>query len=131
MPKIKKKPEVKYGIQITKPFSVEMYDHNKGIATTMNVHIDAALTRCITCEPIMEEKLRDIAHSICGVGFGEGYSLGDIHKEAEMALLNLADWRMNEEYEYLCYKGYVPKLEQGMVGFSKVPPTYLKEEELI
>ena len=40
MPKIKKKPEIKYGIEITKPHSKEMYDHNNRVAKDMRVNVE-------------------------------------------------------------------------------------------
>lgn len=127
MSKAKKTPITKYGIQIVKPWSTAMYDHNDSVATTMNVHLDAALTRCITCEPIMEDKLRELAHAICGYKFGEGYSLGDIHAAAEQELLNMQNFRLHEEYSYLYFKGLVPQLEKGMIGYGWEKCTYWKE----
>ena len=35
MSKVKKSPEIKYGIEITKPFSKEMYDHNNKVSQEM------------------------------------------------------------------------------------------------
>ena len=37
--KTKKTPEIQYGIEITKPFSKEMYDHNDAIALDMKRNI--------------------------------------------------------------------------------------------
>ena len=39
MPKLKKSPIFKYGIEITKPFSKAMYAHNDGVATEMRDNI--------------------------------------------------------------------------------------------
>ena len=39
MPRSKKPNEIKYGIEITKPHSQEMYDHNDMVATEMKTNI--------------------------------------------------------------------------------------------
>ena len=39
MARAKKPAEVKYGIEITKPHSQEMYDHNDMVATEMKANI--------------------------------------------------------------------------------------------
>ena len=39
MPKVKKSPEIKYGIEITKPHSKEMYDHNDMVSSLMKKNI--------------------------------------------------------------------------------------------
>jgi len=35
---MKKKPEIKYGIEIVKPWSSEMYDHND-VVSGMKIHL--------------------------------------------------------------------------------------------
>jgi len=39
MPKVKKSPKIKYGIEITKPHSKEMYDHNDMVNSLMKKNI--------------------------------------------------------------------------------------------
>ena len=39
MRKSKKSPEIKYGIEITKPWSKEMYDHNEKVAEEMKANL--------------------------------------------------------------------------------------------
>ena len=39
MRKSKKSPEIKYGIEITKPWSKEMYDHNEKVASEMKANL--------------------------------------------------------------------------------------------
>ena len=41
--KPKKQNEVKYGIEITKPWSKEMYDHNDKISEVVKTNIEVAL----------------------------------------------------------------------------------------
>ena len=39
MPKVKKSPKFQYGIEITKPHSKEMYDHNDMVNSLMKKNI--------------------------------------------------------------------------------------------
>ena len=76
MPKV---PEKKYGIEITKPFSKEMYDHNDQVAKDMRVNIEYEIrdahrraTGKVAAEGGMdkgESDLRNIVQSFTGYGF--------------------------------------------------------------
>jgi len=130
MPKGKEK-KTQYGIQITKPFSNEMYDHNDDIALELRRNIiseiDIAYSAAknedgdyeIDGEAPAEKKLRKIGSAIEGMGYGDGYGIDEIKDNIVNELANIANWRLHEEYGYLCSEGIVPKIAQKMVGFDK------------
>ena len=118
MSKTKKAPTFQYGIEITKPHSQEMYDHNKSVATDMNCHIDIALTKAYKSGN--QEKLEEIVKCFTGYGFGDGYDIKEIYDTGVQDVLNAQNWTLHEEYSWLCFKGHVPKLKQGMVGHKSV-----------
>ena len=125
MPKV---PEKKYGIEITKPFSKEMYDHNNQVAKDMRVNIEYEIrdahrraTGKVAAEGGMdkgESDLRFIVQSFTGYGFGDGYDLDDIMNEGIKTLNDAANWMLHEEYSYLYFKGIVPKTSKMMIGFD-------------
>ena len=125
MPKV---PEKKYGIEITKPFSKEMYDHNDQVAKDMRVNIEYEIrdahrraTGKVAAEGGMdkgESDLRNIVQSFTGYGFGDGYDLEDIKNEGIKTLHDAANWMLHEEYSYLCFKGIVPRVSKMMIGFD-------------
>ena len=125
MPKV---PEKKYGIEITKPFSKEMYDHNDKIAKEMKDNIIAEIEHAymraigsIAASGGMdkgEEDLRKLITSFSGYQFGDGYELSDIKSEGTKMVQDAANWMMHEEYSYLCFEGLVPRVSKMMIGFD-------------
>ena len=120
--------EVRYGIEISKPFSKEMYDHNDRVSIEMKSNVKDAIQEafCRAAGLVAanggiekgEEDLEEISKAICGYGFGSGYELADIVHETLYDLDNIANWAIHEEYGWLYSKGLVPALSQGMVGFN-------------
>ena len=106
MPKIKKAPEFKYGIEITKPFSKEMYAHNDEVAENMRIHLRAEIVNAhrraigeVAANGGMakgEEDLRFIVKSFSGYEFGMGYDLEDIKNEGLKLIEDAANWMMHE-----------------------------------
>ena len=135
MPKVKKSPEIKYGIEITKPHSKEMYDHNEMVAEEMK---NALLTRWISLIAKLEEddrylmdrdwneddlkaecpELVKLQKGVCYSGYGEGYSVQDVQDEFKKELDTMANWQLHEEYSYLSFEGLVPRTRFMMVGFG-------------
>ena len=124
MPSTKKAPIFRYGIEITKPFSNEMYTHNDAIALDMKRHITSAIhiaysNCCNLSEGSEDSNLRKIGSAIEGIGYGDGYDLEDVKDGAINTLANIENWQIHQEYGYLCSEGIVPKLPKKMLGFDK------------
>jgi len=131
MPKLKKSPTFKYGIEITKPFSKAMYAHNDGVANEMRANIiekwEALIKELgdINMETpwnlIGDARYLDIVklqEGICSTGFGDGYTLGMVDKEFRNELETMANWQLHENYSYLCFEGLVERTTLMMVGFD-------------
>ena len=128
MPKIKKKPEIKYGIEITKPHSKRMYKHNDIVAEEMRSNVAHeiydAYRRAIgevAANGGMdkgEKDLRSLVEAFSGYHYGEGYELLDVRDQGIEALNDCANWQLHEEYSYLCFKSIVPRTRFMMVGFD-------------
>ena len=126
-----KKTHTKYGIEITKPFSKEMYDHNDRVAEEMkrNILSEIHLAYSQAMGDIAanggsdagEKRLRKIAQTLEGYSYGEGYELDDIKNNGINTLANIANWSLHQEYGYLCSEGVVSKLRMKMLGFDKAP----------
>ena len=120
--------EKKYGIEITKPFSKEMYDHNNQVAKDMRVNVEYEIRdayRRATGEVAAnggmdkgEKDLRSLVEAFTGYHYGEGYELLDVRDQGIEALNDCANWQLHEEYSYLCFKGLVPRTTFMMVGFG-------------
>jgi len=120
---MKKKSEIKYGIEITKPHSKDMYSHNDMVAKEMKFNIrDAWANEVIkfnaTDEWPTEGKIVDIQKGVCAVGYGEGYTIEEVQKDFLQELDNMANWQLHEEYSYMCFKEMVPRTSFMMLGFE-------------
>ena len=141
MPKLKKSPIFKYGIEITKPFSKAMYAHNDGVANEMRANIIEKW------EKLIEElgainmetpwnliaKYTDLVklqEGICSTGFGDGYTLEMVDKEFRSELETMANWQLHENYSYLCFEGLVERTTLMMVGFDWEKCDYSKTDNI-
>ena len=121
-----KKVKTQHGIEITKPFSREMYAHNDKVADEMKKNLLTkweALIYEIDPETDWEkfgddESVVKLQKGICYSGFGGGYTLGDVDEEVKKEIDMMQNWQLHEEYAYLCFKGLVPRTKYGMVGFG-------------
>ena len=124
---INKKPkQYHFGIEITKPHSKEMYAHNDKVADIMKAELIKALngeTNVLneTHPPAIEKEIIvDAFTGYCHTGYDEQ----EIIEEGLKAIENVANWHLHQEYAYLCFKGIVPHLTQGMVGFEEPQMEY-------
>ena len=123
MSKSKKTPIFKYGIQITKPFSKTMYDHNEICAKEMRFNIkDAWHNEAIKFmgddEWPTEGKIVGIQGGLMSVGYGDGYTINEVERDFYSELDNMADWQLHENYSYMCFKEMVPRTAFMMLGFE-------------
>ena len=118
----------KYGIEITKPWSKEMYAHNDSVAEEMRINIEYEMRDAhrraigtVAANGGMdkgEEDLRNIVRCFTGYAFGDGYDLEDIKNEGIKTLHDAANWQLHEEYGYLCHEDIVPWIKMKMLGFD-------------
>ena len=124
MSKSKKTPIFKYGIEITKPFSKTMYDHNEICARQMRFNIkDAWHNEAIKFngddEWPTEGKIVEIQKAVCAVGYGDGYTINEVERDFYSELDNMADWQLHENYSYMSFKNsMVPRTRFMMLGFE-------------
>ena len=107
--------EIKYGIEITKPWSKEMYDHNDKVSEIVKQNIETALFEIFKDGD--EKSLRKISKSICAHGFGEGFSFNDIYNETMDTLDRAENYWLNEIYPDIVKDGFAPQLKYFFVGY--------------
>ena len=107
-----------YGIEITRPWSPEMYDHNDKVSETMKQAIQVVLDRAYTDEDDYE--LAKIAKIICGYGFGSGHDLVTIYEDACRELGMIQNWWLDSDvWPDMVHEGFVKDLDVKFVGFKK------------
>jgi len=123
----KKEPIFQYGIEITKPHSKEMYDHNDMVAEEMKTNILnkwEALISNIDKDLEWEDVFSDnssivkLQKLVCFSGYGSGYTVGDVDKEFRRELEMMQNYSIHEEYSYGSFERLLPRTKYMMVGFD-------------
>lgn len=129
---MKKEKKTVYGIEITKPWSSEMYAHNEQVAEVVKELVsDMFRTELIKFEESLElgydvelevmdldwdaapDSLKEIQRAITCYGFGYGYTVERVAECVENELENAPTYRLKEIAEDLGLK-----LEKEFIGFN-------------
>ena len=124
---MKKAKKIQYGIEIVKPWSKEMYNHNDAVAQLVYEMVlnmwEAAINEFQ--EDMGEEfmtdvdwseapdELKAIQKAVTCYGFGSGYDVAKVSSIVEQELEDAPLYRLNEIAEELKLD-----LKVGFVGFS-------------
>ncbi len=126
--KNQKSTNMEYGIEITKPWSSQMYEHNEVVSFKMKNNILKSWNKLIGDLGDMnmdtpwrlfkkEDDVVKLQKSITGFSFGEGFSIGDVVREVKDEVEFMPNYRLHEEYDYLVSVNLVPKVKCGLVGY--------------
>ena len=132
---MKKEKKVVYGIEITKPWSSEMYAHNERVAEVVHELVSNMWRNALSqleesLEPEDEEgyeiamldldwaialtdPLLEIQRAVTIYGFGYGYTIGMVSERVERELIEAPTYRLKEIAEDLELK-----LEKEFIGFN-------------
>ncbi len=128
---MKKEAKVEYGIQIVKPWSKAMYDHNEEVAEVVHELVSemwsAAVTEfvnefdeaadfysdCLDWEHNATEQMLAIQTAITCYGFGFGYNIASVSERIMQDLDETPLYRLKEIAEDLGLE-----LEKGFIGFN-------------
>ena len=136
MRKAKKSPKVQYGIEITKPWSKEMYEHNDMVSEEMKKNIINAWKNELSKvkeyhdvnalveewdEDLLKEhapELVKLQRGICYSGYGSGFTISDVDKEFRNEVENMPNYQLHESYSYLAFEGILPRTSFMLIGFE-------------
>ena len=125
---MKREKKVEFGIEIVKPWSQAMYDHNDEVAEVVRFEVkellDAALCNFLEDFDLTEDALAlpwdeasgdlvDIQRAVTCYGFGSGYTIERVISQVERELEDAQLYRLKVIAEELGFH-----LEKGFVGFS-------------
>lgn len=106
-----------YGIQITRPWNKEMYEHNDKVSSTMKEAIFEALTKAYKLDN--EDDVRIISKAICAYGHGHGYDLDGIYADACRELdMTQNHWLDSSCWPDLVKAGIVQDIPTKFVGYK-------------
>lgn len=108
---------MKYGIEITKPWSKEMYDHNDKVAELMKAEILLSIKN----NKNNWDKLNELIQLCGGIQWGASYGSDDdtseLYEEVINQLDNVQNYWLNEEYPYYVEKGLVSDIDLEFIGY--------------
>ena len=124
---MKKAKKIQYGIEITKPWSKEMYAHNDMVAEAVKVKVHEMWTNAYDAIDCTDEEFASdmdwldeatpemikIQKAITGYSFGFGYDVAEVARRVEEDLEDAPLYRLNEIAEDLELG-----LKVGFVGFN-------------
>ena len=115
---MKKAAKVEYGIEIVKPWSKAMYDHNDMVADAVRVKLFEMWTNVSDVdgdedwEYAATPEMIKIQRAVLCHGFGSGYSVADVAERVEAEIEDAPYYRLKDIAEDLDLN-----LKQGFVGF--------------
>jgi hypothetical protein len=125
---MKKAAKVEYGIQITKPWSREMYNHNDNVAVVVRIKVKQLWIAAMAeyrkefdyNDQMLEadwvsasDELKRIQTAITCYGFGSGYDVNQVADRVMQELDDAAYYRLKDIAEELGLE-----LEKGFVGLK-------------
>jgi hypothetical protein len=121
MKKVKKQSKIEYGIEITKPWSKEMYTHNDKVSNLQKEQLLALLEnfgQYADFSQESEDNLYELGRIICGYSFGSGYGNAEIIEQIERELENVQNFWLNEDvWPDVLAKDWVEPLEVDYIGY--------------
>tara|TARA_R100000951_G_scaffold44190_1_gene37289 strand:+ start:2123 stop:2488 length:366 start_codon:yes stop_codon:yes gene_type:complete len=110
-------PSLKYGIEITRPWSAEMYKHNDEVAKQMRRNLEVALD--LAYGQRSRAALGELAEIVNGSRYSADFTIEEIWEETLFALDHrVENWWLNQEYPYAVKKGIVPAVAKEMIGYQ-------------
>jgi len=108
----------KYGIQITKPWNNEMYDHNDKVAQLLKIELENTLNYIYKDGNCSKEELNKFA-KVIGCSYGQGYDVTTMYPQIEEDLNLLANYQLAEDLDYYVKNGFIKQPKIGFVGYGK------------
>ena len=112
-----KKTTYEYGIEITKPWSREMYAFNEITSNKLKELILEGLDKVYNSGT--HEEFYAVAETISWYKFGDGFEISDVYDEAKREIELLSNFQLNDTFEELLEKGFVKDYEHRIIGFNK------------
>jgi hypothetical protein len=119
-----KQKEVKYGIEITKPWSTEMYAHNERVLEQVKNILHQQIQEVLEWAKVnnvldldwrteKQPEHEQLQRAITCYGFGQGYTYNLVIEQMKKHVNRLENWRANEIINDLNFN-----LEHNFIGFK-------------
>jgi len=106
----------KYGIEITKPWNKEMYNHNDLVAKLIKASLSDTLEELYKGGDM--DELNKFA-KVIGTGYGFGFDLDSMYEGICGDLEYLPNYQMADDLDYYVSKGFIKEPKFNFVGYTK------------
>jgi len=106
----------KYGIEITKPWNSEMYEHNDKVSQLIKVELYTKLEELYKKGNM--DTLNEFAGAV-GTKYGFGFDLKGMYDGITNDLEYLQNYQIEQDLDYYVKKGFVKEPKFGFVGYDK------------
>ena len=104
-----------YGIEITKPWSKEMYDHNDMVSQLMKLEIIKSIVNFQNDF----DKLNELMVLCGGIKYGDSYDIEELKEDCLNEVDYVQNYWLNEEYPLAVSNGLVDDVKLKFVGYDK------------
>lgn len=108
----------KYGIEITKPWNNEMYDHNDKVAELLKIQLRNKLESIYKNGNCSKTELNQFS-KVISCNYGDGFNVISMYPEIIRDLEQLQNYQLAEDIEWLVKKNLIKQPKIGFVGYGK------------
>jgi|TARA_B110000259_G_C13709811_1_gene279958 hypothetical protein len=108
----------KYGIEITKPWNNEMYDHNDKVGELLKIELENTLDGIYDGGNCTKSELNEVS-SVFSYKYGEGYDVKSMYPLIKEGIKELQNYQLAEDIEWLVKKNLIVTPKIGFIGYGK------------
>lgn len=109
---------VEFGIEITKPWNNEMYDHNDKVAELLKIELRNKLESIYKDGNCSKSELNVFAGTV-GSKYGSGFDVTTMYPEIIKELDWIQNYQLAEDIEWYVKKNLIKQPKIGFVGYTK------------
>jgi|TARA_B110001469_G_C9392241_1_gene202322 uncharacterized protein (UPF0335 family) len=108
----------KYGIEITRPWNNEMYDHNDKVAQLLKIQLRNKLESVYKNGKCTKDELNEVS-SIFSYKYGDGFDVKSMYSEIIREVEDLQNYQLAEDIEWYVKRNLIVTPKIGFVGYGK------------
>ena len=108
----------KYGIEITRPWNNEMYDHNDKVGELLKIELENTLGEIYDNGNCSKDELNEFS-KVISYSYGDGYDVESMYPLIKDSIDDLQNYQLAEDIEWLVKKNLIVTPKIGFVGYGK------------
>jgi len=108
----------KYGIEITRPWNNEMYDHNDKVGELLKIELENTLEEIYDNGNCSKGELNEFS-KVISYNYGDGYDVESMYPLIKESIDDLQNYQLAEDIEWLVKRNLIVTPKIGFVGYGK------------